>query len=219
MAVCISSVIYMLSRDTGSVPVDEDTLSMFNELLKLEEPNFNDEEYSKTTHTCMAVCISSVIYMLSRDTGSVPVDEDTLSMFNELLKLEEPNFNDEEYSKTTHTVMDILKDWLKKSFTSFDARNVQFDVTKMTLTPSFLMLESLVYITSRKRDKAVQVALRNTCILNGQTDTPITPCKNNESGYHVFVETPREMPPCARISMFLVEMFSMQYMDFGLPAV
>ncbi|VDK87429.1 unnamed protein product [Litomosoides sigmodontis] len=114
---------------------------------------------------CLALCISVVVYLLSRDTTSVFVDATALRLFSQLLKLEHPNPNEEciRYSKM---VMGILKEWLEKSFANTELKKVQFDITEKTLSPSFLILESLVYICARKhREQSLQSELLNVGIL------------------------------------------------------
>ncbi|VDM98538.1 unnamed protein product [Thelazia callipaeda] len=113
----------------------------------------------------LALCISAVVYLLSRDSTSVFVDEPSLRLFSQLLKMEQQNLPVESigYPKL---IMDTLKDWLNKSFSNVDAIKVQFDITEETLTPSFLILESLVYICARKhREHLVQNELLNVGIL------------------------------------------------------
>lgn len=90
--------------------------------------------------------------------------------------------------------MDVLKDWLEKSFANTESKKVQFDITEKTLSvrlfsyllltlngtiktchvehtvilfqPSFLILESLVYICARKhREQSLQSELLNVGIL------------------------------------------------------
>ncbi|EJD75809.1 hypothetical protein LOAG_17116 [Loa loa] len=113
----------------------------------------------------LALCISVVVYLLSRDTTSVFVDGAALRLFSQLLKLEHPNPNEDcvRYSKM---VMDVLKEWLEKSFANTESKKVQFDITEKTLSPSFLILESLVYICARKhREQSLQSELLNVGIL------------------------------------------------------
>ncbi|OZC05020.1 hypothetical protein X798_08013 [Onchocerca flexuosa] len=113
----------------------------------------------------LALCVSVVVYLLSRDTTSVFVDASALRLFSQLLKLEHPNPNEEcvRYSKM---VMDVLREWLEKSFANTESKKVQFDITETTLSPSFLILESLVYICARKhREQSLQSELLNVGIL------------------------------------------------------
>uniref|UniRef100_A0A2K6W5H4 WAPL domain-containing protein n=1 Tax=Onchocerca volvulus TaxID=6282 RepID=A0A2K6W5H4_ONCVO len=113
----------------------------------------------------LALCVSVVVYLLSRDTTSVFVDATALRLFSQLLKLEHPNPNEEcvRYSKM---VMDVLREWLEKSFANTESKKVQFDITEKTLSPAFLILESLVYICARKhREQALQSELLNVGIL------------------------------------------------------
>ncbi|CAG9538718.1 unnamed protein product [Cercopithifilaria johnstoni] len=113
----------------------------------------------------LALCVSVVVYLLSRDTTSVFVDASALRLFSQLLKLEHPNPNEEciRYSKMA---MDVLKEWLEKSFANTELNKVQFDITEKTLSPSFLILESLVYICARKhREQSLQSELLNVGIL------------------------------------------------------
>ncbi|KAL3981714.1 Wings apart-like protein regulation of heterochromatin family protein [Acanthocheilonema viteae] len=113
----------------------------------------------------LALCVSVVVYLLSRDTTSVFVDASALRLFSQLLKLENPNPNEEcmRYSKMA---MDVLKEWLEKSFANTELKKVQFDITEKTLSPSFLILESLVYISARKhREQSLQSELLNVGIL------------------------------------------------------
>uniref|UniRef100_A0A915PJJ4 WAPL domain-containing protein n=1 Tax=Setaria digitata TaxID=48799 RepID=A0A915PJJ4_9BILA len=113
----------------------------------------------------LALCVSVVVYLLSRDTTSVFVDASALRLFCQLLKLEHPNPN-EECVKYSKMVMDVLKDWLEKSFANTESKKVQFDITEKTLSPSFLILESLVYICARKhREQSLQSELLNVGIL------------------------------------------------------
>ncbi|KAM3726829.1 Wings apart-like protein [Dirofilaria immitis] len=113
----------------------------------------------------LALCISVVVYLLSRDTTSVFVDASALRLFSQLLKLEHPNPS-EECSRYSKMVMDILREWLEKSFANTEPKKVQFDITEKTLSPSFLILESLVYICARKhREQSLQSELLNVGIL------------------------------------------------------
>ncbi|KAK6109914.1 Wings apart-like protein regulation of heterochromatin family protein [Brugia pahangi] len=113
----------------------------------------------------LALCISVVVYLLSRDTTSVFVDAPALRLFSQLLKLENPNLS-KECMKYSKMVMDVLKEWLEKSFANTESKKVQFDITEKTLSPSFLILESLVYICARKhREQSLQSELLNVGIL------------------------------------------------------
>ncbi|VDN57702.1 unnamed protein product [Dracunculus medinensis] len=75
----------------------------------------------------MAICISSMIYLISRDTVSLDVDAVSLRLFNQLLKWDKPKGNGE---------------YMRFSKMSF-------------FQPSFLVLESLVYICARKTDNQI----------------------------------------------------------------
>uniref|UniRef100_A0A0R3RS57 WAPL domain-containing protein n=1 Tax=Elaeophora elaphi TaxID=1147741 RepID=A0A0R3RS57_9BILA len=113
----------------------------------------------------LALCVSVVVYLLSRDTTSVFVDASALRLFSQLLKLEHPNPN-EECTKYSKMAMGVLKEWLEKSFANTELKKVQFDITEKTLSPSFLILESLVYICARKhREQSLQGELLNVGIL------------------------------------------------------
>lgn len=52
MAICISSMIYLISRDTVSLDVDAVSLRLFNQLLKWDKPKGNGEymRFSKMAH-------------------------------------------------------------------------------------------------------------------------------------------------------------------------
>ncbi|MCP9266312.1 3-hydroxy-2-methylbutyryl-CoA dehydrogenase [Dirofilaria immitis] len=112
----------------------------------------------------LALCISVVVYLLSRDTTSVFVDASALRLFSQLLKLEHPNPS-EECSRYSKMVMDILREWLEKSFANTEPKKFSLILRKKLFRLRFSFWNRLFICARKHREQSLQSELLNVGIL------------------------------------------------------
>lgn len=112
----------------------------------------------------VAISTSAVIYLMARDKVCVSLDATSLRLLSQMLKMEKPKNNDE-YNKYSKMVWDVMQEWLDKTRAGLE-QEVQFDFTEATLSPSLLILESLVYICTRSNnDQSLKNEMLNLGVL------------------------------------------------------
>ncbi|VDL82052.1 unnamed protein product [Nippostrongylus brasiliensis] len=119
----------------------------------------------------LAVCAATVIYLMSRDFISMQVDAHSLRLFSQLLRIEKLD-HDEEQEKYISMVWDVFTAYVDKM--ELTGKKIVFDFTKDQLTPSSLILESLVFVLARCSDENLKSELLNLGILQwivGKEDT------------------------------------------------
>ncbi|KHN88982.1 Wings apart-like -like protein [Toxocara canis] len=112
----------------------------------------------------VAISVSAVIYLMARDKVCMSLDATSLRLLSQLLKMEKPKNNDE-FNKYAKMAWDVLQEWLDKTRVGLE-HEVQFDFTEATLSPSLLVLESLVYICTRNNnDQSLKNEMLNLGVL------------------------------------------------------
>ncbi|WKY07956.1 hypothetical protein Q1695_007449 [Nippostrongylus brasiliensis] len=110
----------------------------------------------------LAVCAATVIYLMSRDFISMQVDAHSLRLFSQLLRIEKLD-HDEEQEKYISMVWEVFTAYVDKM--ELTGKKIVFDFTKDQLTPSSLILESLVFVLARCSDENLKSELLNLGIL------------------------------------------------------
>ena len=95
-----------------------------------------------------------VIYFLARDRATVPLNETTLRLICQLLRVNRKD-NDVEFQKFALQAWEVLNEW-REATGSMTTKELQFDFAEHSLSPSFLMLEALVFICLRNHSKFIQ---------------------------------------------------------------
>ncbi|VDK45233.1 unnamed protein product [Anisakis simplex] len=102
------------------------------------------------SYPSVAISASAVVYLMARDKICLSLDATSLRLLSQMLKMDVPKDNND-YNKYAKMVWDILQEWLDKTRAGLE-HDVQFDFTEATISPSLLVLESLVYICTRNNN-------------------------------------------------------------------
>ncbi|CAI4229564.1 unnamed protein product [Auanema sp. JU1783] len=105
-----------------------------------------------------AICAATIIYLMSRDFIPFPVDSQSLRLVCQLLRIEkiEDNSEQEKYKKM---VWGVFEEYLKKMESL--GKKVVFDITFENISPSFLVMEALVFVLSRSPTEGFKTELLN----------------------------------------------------------
>ncbi|CEF71524.1 Wings apart-like protein homolog [Strongyloides ratti] len=96
------------------------------------------------TSPSMALVISTVLYLLSRDKEQFPYSDRAGEAILQLVKINN-NIDDEEYNKTKEKIKVILDKWFENTNTN-SSKQIKFQLTDDMLHPKNLALEALVFI-------------------------------------------------------------------------
>ncbi|KHJ76011.1 wings apart-like protein [Oesophagostomum dentatum] len=110
----------------------------------------------------LALCASTVIYLMSRDFISIPVDAHSLRLLSQLLRIEKLDQN-EEQKKYASLVWEVFTNYIERMESL--GKKIVFLLTEQQLTPSSLILEALVFILARSTDENVKTEMLNLGIL------------------------------------------------------
>lgn len=111
----------------------------------------------------LAICASTVIYLMSRDFIPMPVDTHSLRLLSHLLRIEKLEQN-EEQKKYVSLVWEIFNSYFERMESS-SGRKITFHISKEQLTPSSLILDALVFLLARCTDENLKTELLNIGIL------------------------------------------------------
>ncbi|KIH57759.1 wings apart-like protein [Ancylostoma duodenale] len=110
----------------------------------------------------LAICAATVIYLMSRDFISLPVDAHSLRLLSQLLRIEKLDQN-EEQKKYASLVWEVFTSYIERMESV--GKKIVFDLNKDQLTPSALILEALVFVLARSTDENLKTELLNLGIL------------------------------------------------------
>uniref|UniRef100_A0A0K0ES25 WAPL domain-containing protein n=1 Tax=Strongyloides stercoralis TaxID=6248 RepID=A0A0K0ES25_STRER len=96
------------------------------------------------TSPSMALVISTVLYLLSRDKEQFPYSDRAGETILQLVKVNN-NIDNDEYNKTKAKVKVILNKWFENTNTN-SSKQIKFQLTDDMLYPKNLALEALVFI-------------------------------------------------------------------------
>ncbi|VDM53060.1 unnamed protein product [Angiostrongylus costaricensis] len=111
----------------------------------------------------LALCASTVIYLMSRDFIPMPVDTHSLRLLSQLLRIEKLE-QDEERKKYASLVWEVFTSYFERMESS-SGRKITFHLSKEQLTPSSLILDALVFLLARCVDENLKTELLNIGIL------------------------------------------------------
>ncbi|KAJ1355080.1 hypothetical protein KIN20_012350 [Parelaphostrongylus tenuis] len=110
----------------------------------------------------LALCASTVIYLMSRDFIPMPVDTHSLRLLSQLLRIEKLEQN-EEQKKYASLVWEVFTSYLERMESS--EKKIVFYLTQEQLNPSSLILDALVFLLARRMDESLKTELLNLGIL------------------------------------------------------
>ncbi|KAK6752083.1 hypothetical protein RB195_003479 [Necator americanus] len=166
---------YILSTMKGNASTNMKCLSALSLARKCVSPEFRQFVRSEgvvsnvfkglaeaANDQNLAICVATVVYLMSRDFLSLPVDPHSLKLLSQLLRIEKLEQN-EEQKKYASLVWEVFTSYVERMESV--GKKIVFELTKEQLTPSALILESLVFILARSTDENVKTELLNLGIL------------------------------------------------------
>ncbi|EYC33754.1 hypothetical protein Y032_0002g968 [Ancylostoma ceylanicum] len=166
---------YILSTMKGNASINIKCLSTLSLARKCVSPEFRQFIRSEglvanvfkglaeaANDQNLAICAATVIYLMSRDFISLPVDAHSLRLLSQLLRIEKLDQN-EEQKKYVSLVWDVFTSYIERM--EAVGKKIVFDLNKDQLTPSALILEALVFILARSTDENLKTELLNLGIL------------------------------------------------------
>uniref|UniRef100_A0A914D0N2 WAPL domain-containing protein n=1 Tax=Acrobeloides nanus TaxID=290746 RepID=A0A914D0N2_9BILA len=115
---------------------------------------FNVLKSSPSESAAWSLCVSLVIYFLARDRAGITINDTTLRLICQLLRMGRED-GDVEFKRFSSQAWKVINEWREACATT-TSREIQFDFTEESLSSSFLMLEALVYICLRNHSKFIQ---------------------------------------------------------------
>ncbi|CAB3406173.1 unnamed protein product [Caenorhabditis bovis] len=111
-----------------------------------------------------ALTASTVIYLLSRDFNAVKIDFPSLKLISQLLRVETLGEECDERERMLNMVWDVFNTYIEKQ--EVGGRKVTFEMKKENICASSLVLEAMVFISTRcSNDEAFKTELLNLGIL------------------------------------------------------
>lgn len=137
-----------------------------------------------------ALASSTVIYLLTRDFNSIRIDFPSLRLVSQLLRIETFEQRPEEKDKVLNLVWEVFSAYVDKQ--EVGGKKVSFDMRKDCLSPSSLIIEALVFITSRAvNDENFKNELLNLGILQfivAKIETNVNLIADgNEDPFHILI--------------------------------